>query len=76
VRMPSPHPFIFLPPPTFHAVSNFTPFPRTALSLPPLLQVFSAKLMESINSIDGGFLTQVNIQELVLQTFSGKVGGG
>ncbi|GAX76228.1 hypothetical protein CEUSTIGMA_g3672.t1 [Chlamydomonas eustigma] len=38
-----------------------------------LQQVYMAKLTESINSIDGGFVTSVNSQELVLQTFTGKV---
>ena len=39
----------------------------------PLLQVFSTKLSESINAVDGGFITTPNTQELVLQTFTGKV---
>ena len=38
-----------------------------------LQQVFSTKLPESINTIDGGFVTTVNTQEVVLQTFTGKV---
>ena len=41
------------------------------LALP--LQVFSTKLSESINAVDGGFITTPNTQELVLQTFTGKV---
>ncbi|KAG1679963.1 hypothetical protein FOA52_007027 [Chlamydomonas sp. UWO 241] len=38
-----------------------------------LTQVFSAKLNESINALDGGFITGTAVQEVVLQTFSGKV---
>lgn len=37
------------------------------------LQVFSAKLTESINALDGGYITTLNTQEVVLQTFTGKV---
>ena len=39
------------------------------------LQVFSAKLTESINALDGGYITTLNTQEVVLQTFTGKVRG-
>lgn len=38
-----------------------------------LQQVFSTKLSESINGLDGGFVTTLNTQEIVLQTFTGKV---
>ncbi|GMH36136.1 hypothetical protein BSKO_04004 [Bryopsis sp. KO-2023] len=36
-------------------------------------QVFSTHLPESINSIGGGYITSPNVQDLVVQTFSGKV---
>jgi len=35
--------------------------------------VFSTKLTESINALDGGFITTSSTQEIVLQTFTGKV---
>ncbi|KXZ55148.1 hypothetical protein GPECTOR_3g298 [Gonium pectorale] len=38
-----------------------------------LRTVFSTKLTESINALDGGFLTGLLAQEFVLHTFSGKV---
>lgn len=37
------------------------------------LQVLSVKLTESINALDGGYITTLNTQEVVLQTFTGKV---
>lgn len=36
--------------------------------------MFSTKLTESINALDGGFITTPSTQEIVLQTFTGKVG--
>lgn len=38
-----------------------------------LRAVFSIKLAESLNAVDGGYVTSLNAQELVLHTFSGKV---
>lgn len=38
-----------------------------------LQQVFSAKLTESINTLDGGFITSTNVEEVVMQTFTGKI---
>ena len=35
--------------------------------------MFSIKLTESINALDGGYVTSTNVQDVVLQTFSGKV---
>lgn len=38
-----------------------------------LRQVYSVKLTESINSLDGGYLTSLSAPEFVLHAFSGKV---
>jgi len=38
-----------------------------------LQQVYSAKLSESINTLDGGCVTSLTVPEIVLHTFSGKV---
>mmetsp|Transcript_18765 Transcript_18765/g.40356 ORF Transcript_18765/g.40356 Transcript_18765/m.40356 type:complete len:735 (+) Transcript_18765:308-2512(+) len=38
-----------------------------------LQQIFNTKLTESVNTLDGGFITSTNTQEVVLHTFSGKV---
>ncbi len=38
-----------------------------------LTQIFSTRLSESINALDGGCVTSSGTPEIVLHTFSGKV---
>ncbi len=37
--------------------------------------VFSTKLHESIMSLDGGYVSSATLPDLLVQTFSGRVGG-
>ena len=39
------------------------------------MQVYTAKLAESINTLDGGLVTGVTVPDVVVHTFSGKVRG-
>jgi Bardet-Biedl syndrome 7 protein len=38
-----------------------------------LQQVYATKLGESITTLDGGWITSPNLQDFVVQTYSGKV---